>query len=130
MPISTLYSILNKLKNSKELNHANINILDDSLGLNQYERDWIKANIKPPQYPTNISKLDDKLSNIFGFKNRKRDIKLYLKDYMKYSYKKGSSMLKTGANENNLILQSIFSSRVLLDITQGKYIFNIDEASF
>ena len=130
MPISTLYSILNKLKNSKELNHANINILDDSLGLNQYERDWIKANIKPPQYPTNISKLDDTLSNIFGFKNRKRDIKLYLKDYMKYSYKKGSSMLKTGANENNLILQSIFSSRVLLDITQGKYIFNIDEASF
>ena len=125
-----MYSILNKLKNSKELNHANINILDDSLGLNQYERDWIKANIKPPQYPTNVSKLDDKLLNIFGFKNKKRDIKLYLKDYMKYSYKKGSSMLKTGANKNNLILQSIFSSRVLLDITQGKYIFNIDEASF
>ena len=49
---------------------------------------------------------------------------------MKYSYKKGSPMLKAGANQNNLILQSIFSSRVLLDITQGKYIFNIDEATF
>ena len=71
VPISTLYSILNKFKNLKELNNDKINILDDSICLNQYERDWIRTNTKPPQYPTNISKLDDRLSTIFGFKIEK-----------------------------------------------------------
>ena len=49
---------------------------------------------------------------------------------MRYSYKIGSSMLKQGFSNRNLMQQSIFSSRVLLDILKGKYLINIDEASF
>ena len=70
------------------------------------------------------------MSEVFYTKNRKQKIKFYLKRQMKYSYKKGSYMLKIGSNERNLVQQSIFSSRALLDICKGKYFINIDESSF
>ena len=99
-------------------------------GLNKKEQDWIILNIIPPQYPLTINNLNQRMSNIFGQKERKRDIKKFLKENMRYSYKKGSSMLKQGFSNRNLMQQSIFSSRVLLDILKGKYLINIDEASF
>ena len=130
VPKSTLYYFMKNWKENDKLNESKLNVFDWPIGLSQNEIKWLKLNIIPPQYPLTINKLDSKMSEVFYTKNRKQKIKFYLKRQMKYSYKKGSSMLKIGSNERNLVQQSIFSSRALLDICKGKYFINIDESSF
>ena len=43
------------------------------------ENKWIIENIKPPWYPLTIEKLNTKMSKIFEIKDRRRDIKHFLK---------------------------------------------------
>ena len=116
VPKSTLYYFMKNWKENDKLNESKLNVFDWPIGLSQNEIKWLKLNIIPPQYPLTINKLDSKMSEVFYTRNRKQKIKFYLKRQMKYSYKKGSSMLKIGSNERNLVQQSIFSSRALLDI--------------
>ena len=106
------------------------NILDNKLGLSSEEKGWLAKYIKPPQYPITVDVLNSKMSEKFGDKNRKRDIKHYLKHDANYSYKKGSSMLYAGATRQNILLQSIYSSCMIGDISKWNYLVNIDEASF
>ena len=70
------------------------------------------------------------MNDIFCPKNRKRDIKNYLKNELNLSYKKGSSTTKSGASEHTKLLQSIFSANILDQIYDNKYLVSIDEAWF
>ena len=49
---------------------------------------------------------------------------------MRFSYKKGSSKVINWLTSKNEVFQSIFSSRCWSKILEGKYLINIDEASF
>ena len=91
---------------------------------------FVKEYVQPPQIPLTIETINNKLNYNFGVRNRKRDIKKYLKDSLNYSYKKGGATTYSGANERSKYLQSIFSSRVLTEILNDKLIINIDEWVF
>ena len=53
------------------------------------------------------------MSEFFPVKNRKRDIKRFLKQEIKFSYKRGGSKIINGVSERNKLQQSLFSSRIL-----------------
>ena len=64
---------------------------NDSLSnkLNYEEKQLIKELVKLPQKPLTIDMINNEITKSFGAKNRKRDIKAYLKKSLNYSYKKG-----------------------------------------
>ena len=130
VPASTIYKIVkNCKKNSDHLNNE-IKIVLNSKTMELDEYRFVKEYVQPPQIPLTIETINNKLNHNFGVRNRKRDIKKYLKDSLNYSYKKGGATTYSGANERSKYLQSIFSSRVLTEILNDKLIINIDEWVF
>ena len=128
--ISSIYKIM---KDSKNLSiNADLDSkLDQKYGcLNAEEQNFIKTYVQPPQIPLTIQRIGSELDNLFGVKDRKRDIKYFLKNQINYSYKKGSSTTLRGGSKIIKYQQSIFSSRVLADILNNKLIINIDECVF
>ena len=98
--------------------------------MNVEEQNFIKTYVQPPQIPLTIQRIGSEHDNLFGVKDRKRDIKYFLKNQINYSYKKGSSTTLRGGSKIIKYQQSIFSSRVLADILNSKLIINIDECVF
>ena len=102
---------------------------NDSLSnkLNYEEKQLNKELVKSLQKPLTIDIINNEITKSFGPKNRKRDIKEYLKKSLNYSYKKGGAITLKGATEKSLYFQSIFSSKILSEIMNDKLIINIDE---
>ena len=98
--------------------------------LSQEERRFIRTYSKPPQIPLTIKSINELLNKKFWEKERKRDIKNYLKSELNYSYKKGGSTTYKGGSKEILYQKSIFSSRLLVQILEKKLIINIDESVF
>ena len=103
---------------------------DESTNLNTEEQEFIREYVIPPQIPLTIWKLNDQLNAKFELKDRKRDIKLFLKNLLNYSYKKGGSTTIKGGSLQIKIAQSIFSAKILQLIYKDYLIINIDECSF
>ena len=74
--------------------------------------------------------INEQLNAKFWVKERRREIKSYLKKEMNYSYKKGGSTTYRGGSEEILYQKSISSSRLLIEILSNKLIINIDEWVF
>ena len=83
--------------------------------------------MKPHQKPLTTDIINNEITKSFGSKNRKRDIKAYLKKSLNYSYKKGRATTFKGATERAHYFQSIFSSKILCEIMNDKLIINVDE---
>ena len=101
-----------------------------SIKLNKEEKLMIKEFIRPPQIPLTIKIINDEISKWFGAKDRRRDIKEYLKKSLKYSYKKKGATTFKGGSERTKYLQSIFSSKILNEIMSDKLIISVDEWVF
>ena len=86
--------------------------------------------MKPPQKPLSIDFINSEITKSFGAKNRKRDIKAYLKKSLNYSYIKGGATTLKGATEKVLYFQSIFSSKILCEIMSDKLIIIVGEWEF
>ena len=56
--------------------------------LNNTEKNYIKAYIEPPQIPLTVQNIDNELGKKFWVRERKREIKRYLKFDLKYSFEK------------------------------------------
>ena len=127
---SSIYNIVKCTLMSK--NYGGEPYSNDSLSnkLNYEEKQLIKELVKPPQKPLTIDIINNEITKSFGAKNRKRDIKSYLKKSLNYSYKKGGATTFKGATERALYFQSIFSSKILCEIMNNKLIINIDEWVF
>ena len=130
VPKSTLYDVMKSSKIQSKRNGKKINAISSDYKFDREEETWIKKNVIPPQLPLTIAKLNKEMSEIFPVKNRKRDIKRFLKQEMKFSYKRGGSKIINGVSERNKLQQSLFSSRILSKILNTKLLINIDEASF
>ena len=128
IPKSTLYYFINKYYK------GSINKLQSWFAnknkLNNQEKLWIVNNVQPPKPPLTICKLNWKMSQFFEKKDRRREIKCFLKDELNYTYKKGSATTISGASQYTKLLQSIFSSRILWKLYDNNLLINIDEASF
>ena len=61
--------------------------------------------MRPPQIPLTINSTNEETEKVFGSKDRKRDIKLYLKYWLNYSYKKGGADTLKGESLRTKYLQ-------------------------
>ena len=86
--------------------------------------------LKPPKEPLTIKDVQNKLESRINRKINKTMITKFIKIRLNYSFKKGSSTTKRGATLQIKIQQSVFSSRIIKELLNGKYIVNIDESSF
>ena len=91
--ISSIYKIVKNCKNLTVDNHNLENYRSKCCKLNREEKKCIKEFVKPPQIILTIEKINNGINDSFGAKNRKRDIKLYMKKQLNYPFKKGSSKL-------------------------------------
>ena len=117
-------------KSSSNKTKVKVNLISNYKKLSKEEENWLMINTTPPQPPLTIEKLNLKMNEIYGFKERKRDIKFYLKTKLNFSYKKGSSKPPPFVNTGNKLFQVIYSSKMLKNINSDKILVNIDEASF
>ena len=85
--------------------------------------------IHPPKEPLTLERITKEVNNQWNKSFKKRDVKLVLKEKLNYWFKKGSSTTIVGGSTKIKILQSIFSSRILLALYKERYFVNIDEAS-
>ena len=86
--------------------------------------------INPPTNAITVKMIVEGLEENFLNKYKKHEVKLLLKNDLKYSYKKGRSTTFGGSTYKNQILKKIFALRLWTQIYNKNYIINIDEAAF
>jgi hypothetical protein len=91
------------------------------------EKEEISNIVSPPTFPLTIGTINKRLGVKFGEKDRKYFIAKYLKDELRYSFKKGSKATIKSVTEKNKILRAIFSVQALQQIYRGKILINVDE---
>ena len=130
IPTSTLYSIIHKRDEiysaASDLLHTNRNIY----GMNAREMRFIQNYISPPKPPLTIKSISAAFFKEFGREIKRKDVALVLKNYFKFSYKKGSTAVPRSNEESYRLMRIYFSSLLLEAIMDSRYIINIDESSF
>ena len=81
---SYLYLLSKRLLKSKSINSKNLFERKEQKGLTVLEKEWIINNTSPPWLPLTIAKLNQKMNKIFLKKDRKRDIKYFLKKQFEF----------------------------------------------
>ena len=128
--ISSVYKILKDHNDDSASNKFIKLSINKYSVLNKEERKFIKEYVQTPQFPLTLQSINNELNQKFWEKERKRDIKNYLKSELKYTYKKGSSTTSKSGSDSIKYQQSIFSARILQEIISNKILINIDECSF
>lgn len=98
--------------------------------LTKEEKLFLAKLVQPPQFPTTLGYLKQKMDEILGEKDRKESIRRCLKQELGYSYKRGGAFSQRIMDPKLKYLKSIFSSTVLSSLYSGDYIINVDETSF
>ena len=130
IPHSTYY-YLRKKENDKNLKYSNCNVADSSSHSNNNEVwNFIKFVIKPPQKALTIENIRNKVHNAMGVSLKKREIKKFLKEKMRYSYRKGWSTSQKVKSSSHWMQRSIYYLRIFEEIYIDKLIINIDESWF
>ena len=130
IPKCSLYHIIRNNLNGNKNGEYDHSIIHKNLKPRKEEIEWIKNNTFPPKPPLTTTNLNRKMAEIFGIKDRRRDIKNIIKNEMKFSYKKGSSTTSVGGSNQTKFMQSVLASRILYQIYNSNYMISIDEASF
>ena len=127
---STLYYLIKSKDKIYNEAIAKGNIFKDIYGLDENEMTWISKYITPPKTPLTIKNIQTMLNFELKSKARTKDISNFLKNTLKYSYKKGSSTSIKGASSKIHLQKRIFWWRMMKNVLMKKYIVNIDESSF
>ena len=131
IPPSTYY----KLKNDRHsielaIKKARLNGVSDDSEMTDEEKKYIKFLVTPPRPPLTIKLINEKLSNVFGQRDRAKKIRQFMKSDMRYSFKKGSSRPFKVLSPKSDIMNGIFWWKLLSLICRDALIINIDESSF
>ena len=127
---STIYKIKNTMQNKKFKESSITNIYEDVFGLNIDAMNETFKAIIPPKPPLTIQGIRLKLKSDTNLNVSTNNISKYLRNWWRYSFKKGSSTSIAGSSSMILEMQTIFSWRIVKEILNKKYIVNIDESSF
>ena len=108
-----VYKIVKDFKAKRYFKIDKTICLTNQSKLSLKEMKLIGEYVRPPQIPLTINSINEETGKVFGSKDRKRGIKLYLKNWLNYSYKKGGAdTLKRGSLRTKY-LQSIFSASAI-----------------
>ena len=98
--------------------------------LEKEEKKLIKDYLTPPCEPKCIAMIKKQLEVQSGKKYSSYWIKKFVKNEMRYSYKKGSSRPPRYLTKRIQLVKTLFWNELLSMISKGDVIINIDESSF
>ena len=130
IPISTLYYVL---KHKDQITEKYINMSQNMNGIIEKQikyRKFIYETLKPPSQPITLDKIDRKFFSTFNVHLNKRELKSFIKNDLKYTFKKGSPSVNKANDEITKTSKKLFSTYLLQYIMEDKYIINVDEVSF
>ena len=93
-------------------------------------RKFIYETLKPSSQPITLDKIDRKFFSTFNVHLNKRELKSFIKNDLKYTFKKGSPSVNKANDEITKTSKKLFSTYLLQYIMEDKYIINVDEVSF
>ena len=82
---SSVYKIVKDFKAKRYSKIDKTIFLANQSKLSLKEIKFIGEYVRPPQIPLTINSINEEIGKVFGSKDRKRDIKLYLKNWLNYS---------------------------------------------
>ena len=130
IPISTLYHVL---KHKDQITEKYINMSQNMNGVIEKQikyRKFIYETLKHPSQPITLDKIDRKFFSTFNVHLNKRELKSFIKNDLKYTFKKGSPSVNKANDEITKTSKKLFSTYLLQYIMEDKYIINVDEVSF
>ena len=93
-------------------------------------RKWIQKIINPPKPPLTLAKIQQQVQMTWGEEIRKRDLKKFIKQDLRYSYKRGSARPPQAVQPTSADANALFWARILSEIYEGKLIVNVNEWGF
>ena len=76
-------------------------------------RKLIYETLKPPSQPITLDKIDRKFLSTFNFQLNKRELKSFIKNDLKYTFKKGSPSVNKANDEITKTSKKLFSTYFL-----------------
>ena len=92
--------------------------------------EYIDSMVRPPKFPMTLSKIRNEIFQTFGIKYSIHKIRKYLKDELRYTYRKGSSRPCRYNVRRIQLIKELFCSELLQIILSKEIIINVDECSF
>ena len=130
IPISTLYWFKRSADNIKcDYSALNDGIFDDFKS-QIYYKTYIYENLKPPALPTTLSKLCNAFNKKYNYHLNKRELKRFIKEDIRFAFKKGSTATQVTSEVNTDIMRMIFFINIQQNIMNDKLIISIYEVSF
>ena len=130
IPKSTIYWFKDNAHQIKnEYSIFNFQIIDKFKEQIKY-RNFIYDQVKPPTSPMTLDKICTSFLKKFKIHLNKREVKSFLKNDLRFSFKKGSSAVWKIAKMDNIIMRKIFALHLLCFVLKEKLIISIDEVSF
>ena len=90
-------------------------------------REWIQKIIKPP---LTLARIQQQVQMVWGEEIRKRDLKKFIKQDLRFSYKRKSTRPPQAVQLTSTDANALFRARILSEIYEGKLIVNVDEWGF
>jgi hypothetical protein len=98
--------------------------------LQENEKKIIEALITPPQKPLTIKSIKKSVESSVGRGLDEGQIRRFIKNDLKYLYKKGSSRPAKIRSNPNIYSKSLFCVKILSELHRGRLIVNVDECGF
>ena len=93
-------------------------------------REWIQKIINPPKPPLTLARIQQQVQMVWGEEIRKNDLKKFIKQDLRFSYKRGSTHLPQAVQLTSIDANALFWARILSEIYECKLIVNVDEWGF
>ena len=127
---STIRRIL-KVANSLNFNISKSpSLLSETEELTEQAEEVLRIYIKPPQRPITIEMIKKMIYEQTGEDYGKHCITKFIKNKLKYCFKKGSSRPPQYADDKTQLIKYLYWTEFLSMTLKGDIIINIDESSF
>ena len=126
---STYLRLVNLIKNQKYSLNPSTWFSRRGIKVEESERKLVQSTLEPPKYPITINKIQTSIKNNIRRLYNSTIFKKLIKWELKYSYKKGCSVLYNIKLIELYLSKDCFCSELLKQINEKTLILNIDESS-
>ena len=127
---STIRRLNKEYEENHQKNESRLLERKNNYELSLEAKDLVEKFIKPPTVPVTISKIQNLIHNELGEVYSIYIIRKYIKDALKYRFKKGSSRPPKYISRRIQLTKALFCTELLSLIFKKEIVINIDESSF